>query len=348
MRVDRVHPRLPVGLLVLQRVDVLRPELPEDVAGGGGRGPGARSASRASSSSTTWRSSRPSTAWRSARQLERRGIQQAVLPGDPLRRAAAQQGGVPALEAARAELHVPRPRGARRGRAQEVPQARDAGDNSRRWSSPGRSALTVAINIIADPDWDEARFASSASGRMTCRRSSTSRVNTPYPGTETWLTEVAAADLARLSPVRHAARGAADAAAAGRFYEELVRTQPVLTASTWAWRRWPRPPGSWPGSCCTARPTSSGCSGSSPGLQRRPAVRRAHQAVEYLLPPPAPPVRRPAAKSCISTPRSGGGPDHVRAAARDARADHRRVERYRAATARGSPRRACGWPSRAT
>ena len=48
-----------------------------------------------------------------ARQLERRAHPQAVLPGDSLRRAAAQRGGVPPLAAPRAELHVPRPGGAR-------------------------------------------------------------------------------------------------------------------------------------------------------------------------------------------------------------------------------------------
>ena len=38
VRVDRVHPRMPVGLLVLQRVDVLRPQLPQIHAGSrGGR-----------------------------------------------------------------------------------------------------------------------------------------------------------------------------------------------------------------------------------------------------------------------------------------------------------------------
>ena len=31
---DRVHPRMPMGLLVLQCLDVLRPQLPEAVAGG--------------------------------------------------------------------------------------------------------------------------------------------------------------------------------------------------------------------------------------------------------------------------------------------------------------------------
>ena len=65
LRVHRVHPRLPLGLLVLQRVDLLRAQLPQGLAGGRGRGPRARSASPTSSSSTTSPSSRPSTASRS-------------------------------------------------------------------------------------------------------------------------------------------------------------------------------------------------------------------------------------------------------------------------------------------
>ena len=43
LRVGGVHPGLPVGLLVLQRVDLLRTQLPQVLAGGGGRGRGADS-----------------------------------------------------------------------------------------------------------------------------------------------------------------------------------------------------------------------------------------------------------------------------------------------------------------
>ena len=35
-RLDRVHPRLPLGLLVLLRLDLLRPQLPPAIPGGGG------------------------------------------------------------------------------------------------------------------------------------------------------------------------------------------------------------------------------------------------------------------------------------------------------------------------
>ena len=68
LRVDRVLPRLPVGLLVLQRLDLLRAQLSDGQPGAGRRGARERSASPASSSSTTSRSSRRSTASRSARR----------------------------------------------------------------------------------------------------------------------------------------------------------------------------------------------------------------------------------------------------------------------------------------
>src|SRR5215469_11278633 len=49
--------------------------------------------------------------------------------------------------------------------------------------------LSVAINIIADPDWDEARFAFVREWAMSVPEIVNITVQTPYPGTETWLTE---------------------------------------------------------------------------------------------------------------------------------------------------------------
>src|SRR5438876_7741605 len=49
--------------------------------------------------------------------------------------------------------------------------------------------LTVAINIIADPDWDERRFATIREWARSVPEIVHLTVNTPYPGTETWLTE---------------------------------------------------------------------------------------------------------------------------------------------------------------
>ena len=75
VRVDRVQPRLPVGLHLLQRLDLLRPQLPREDARARRRGDRSRSASPACSSSTTSPSSRPSTAWPSARPSRGKGIQ---------------------------------------------------------------------------------------------------------------------------------------------------------------------------------------------------------------------------------------------------------------------------------
>lgn len=88
--------------------------------------------------------------------------------------------------------------------------------------------LRVAINIIADPAWDERRFAVLRDWALSIPEIVHVTVNTPYPGTETWLTEsrnFTTRDY-RLFDVQHAVlptRLPLD-----RFYEELVRTQQVL------------------------------------------------------------------------------------------------------------------------
>jgi magnesium-protoporphyrin IX monomethyl ester (oxidative) cyclase len=88
--------------------------------------------------------------------------------------------------------------------------------------------LTVAINIIADPAWDEERFRLVREWAESIPEIVHLTVNTPYPGTETWLTEsrrLTSLDY-RLFDVQHAVlptklplKG---------FYEELVKTQAVL------------------------------------------------------------------------------------------------------------------------
>ena len=66
---------------------------------------------------------------------------QAVLPGDPLRRPAQEQGGLRALEEAWPQLHVPGRRGDRRGGASSATASGSAWARaSRRWSMPARSA----------------------------------------------------------------------------------------------------------------------------------------------------------------------------------------------------------------
>ena len=61
-------------------------------------------------------------------------------------------------------------------------------------------------------------------------------VNTPYPGTESWLTEAAPAADARLPAVRYPARGIADPPAARRILRELVTTQRAIYAKHLDWR----------------------------------------------------------------------------------------------------------------
>lgn len=88
--------------------------------------------------------------------------------------------------------------------------------------------VTVAINIIADPDWDEAQFERVRRWAMEVPEMVHLTVQTPYPGTETWVTEsrrLTTKDY-RLFDVQHAVlptRLPLD-----RFYRELVKTQSVL------------------------------------------------------------------------------------------------------------------------
>jgi hopanoid C-3 methylase HpnR len=88
--------------------------------------------------------------------------------------------------------------------------------------------LSVAINIIADPDWDEARFAFVREWATSVPEIVNITVQTPYPGTETWLTEsrrLTTLDY-RLFDVQHAVLPTR--LPLHRFYTELVRTQAVL------------------------------------------------------------------------------------------------------------------------
>jgi len=88
--------------------------------------------------------------------------------------------------------------------------------------------IRVAINIIADPDWDEKRFAVIREWAMTIPEIVNVSVNTPYPGTETFLTEahrLATRDY-RLFDIQHAVLPTK--LPLNRFYQELVKTQQVL------------------------------------------------------------------------------------------------------------------------
>ncbi len=89
--------------------------------------------------------------------------------------------------------------------------------------------IHVAINIIADPDWDEERFRVVREWCLDVPEVVNISVNTPYPGTESWLTEQRARCSTRdyrLFDIQHAVlptRLPLDA-----FYRELLTTQRVL------------------------------------------------------------------------------------------------------------------------
>ncbi|HET6369658.1 MAG TPA: hopanoid C-3 methylase HpnR [Nitrospiria bacterium] len=108
----------------------------------------------------------------------------------------------------------------------------------RKRTSPGKNfealefartlGITVAINLIADPDWDRERFEVV---REWCREIPeivNISVNTPYPGTETWATEtrnIQTRDY-RLYDIQHAVLPTR--LPLPEFYEELVKTQQIL------------------------------------------------------------------------------------------------------------------------
>jgi hopanoid C-3 methylase len=86
----------------------------------------------------------------------------------------------------------------------------------------------VAINIIADPEWDRERFRVVREWCMEIPEVVNISVNTPYPGTETWYTEsrkLATRDY-RLFDIQHAVLPTH--LPLPDFYTELVQTQQVL------------------------------------------------------------------------------------------------------------------------
>lgn len=95
--------------------------------------------------------------------------------------------------------------------------------------------ITVAINLIADPDWDRKRFAVIRQWCQEIPEIVNISVNTPYPGTETWHTEsrkVESRDY-RLYDIQHAVLPTK--LPLHEFYEELVKTQQVLNQKHLGW-----------------------------------------------------------------------------------------------------------------
>ena len=95
--------------------------------------------------------------------------------------------------------------------------------------------ITTAVNIIADPSWTEEHFRVVREWALSVPEIVHLTVNTPYPGTESWVTEsrkLRTHDY-RLFDVQHAVLPTT--LPLDRFYEELVRTQLVLNKKHLRW-----------------------------------------------------------------------------------------------------------------
>jgi hopanoid C-3 methylase len=95
--------------------------------------------------------------------------------------------------------------------------------------------ITVAINLIAEPDWDRKRFETIRQWCLEIPEIVTISVNTPYPGTESWHRESRKFQTRdyRLFDIQHAVLPTK--LPLPEFYEELVKTQQVLNRKHLGW-----------------------------------------------------------------------------------------------------------------
>jgi len=94
----------------------------------------------------------------------------------------------------------------------------------------------VAVNLIADPDWDHERFRVLREWCLEQPEIINISVNTPYPGTESWVTEerrLHSRDY-RLFDIQHAVLPTR--LPLHEFYEELVTTQRAIYQKHMDWR----------------------------------------------------------------------------------------------------------------
>ena len=96
--------------------------------------------------------------------------------------------------------------------------------------------ITVAINLIADPDWDRERFETIRKWCLEIPEIVNISVNTPYPGTEIWRTETRELQTLdyRMFDIQHAVLPTK--LPLPEFYAELVKTQQVLNRKHLGWR----------------------------------------------------------------------------------------------------------------
>ena len=96
--------------------------------------------------------------------------------------------------------------------------------------------IVVAINIIADPDWDEHRFEVVRQWALEVPEIVNMTISTPYPGTEIWLTDARRFTTRdyRLFDVQHAVLPTR--MPLRKFYQEFVKTQDVLNKKHLGWQ----------------------------------------------------------------------------------------------------------------
>jgi hopanoid C-3 methylase HpnR len=96
--------------------------------------------------------------------------------------------------------------------------------------------IHLAINLIVDPDWDRERFRILREWCLEQPEIINISVNTPYPGTESWLTEQRRLHTRdyRLFDIQHAVLPTRLPLA--EFYEELVGIQRAIYAKHVDWR----------------------------------------------------------------------------------------------------------------
>jgi hopanoid C-3 methylase HpnR len=96
--------------------------------------------------------------------------------------------------------------------------------------------IVVAVNIIAEPDWDRDRFETVRRWSLEVPEVVNISVSTPYPGTETWRTEARRLHTRdyRLFDIQHAVLPTR--LPLPEFYAELVKTQQVMNRKHLGWK----------------------------------------------------------------------------------------------------------------
>jgi hopanoid C-3 methylase HpnR len=171
--------------------------------------------------------------------------------------------------------------------------------------------VNVAVNLIADPDWDQERFRIVREWCLEMPDVINISVNTPYPGTESWVTDGRRLETRdyRLFDIQHAVLPTRLPLA--EFYRELVTTQRAILRKHLDWHQL------WDAGNIVARLLLRGQTNFVRSLFQlnkvyRPELLLADHAapVSYQipLPPPRGPERAPASASLyIHAPRGRRG-----------------------------------------